>query len=293
MSWGGLVYTGKAVTSVTADFMVPDNLTSNNDCPSGFTCTGSRAAVWVGIGGVFGNETIWQAGIEFDTGKYCNNGTGPGPCADAWYEAYDDNINNDNTLGAGSDVAFWAGGSNWDGGWPGTFGSECPCPNDAYNLWHNLTVKRLTEVQITVWLVDLYPHCLSKEDGNATICMEGYFLIAAGGATLAETGINALPELMMQPVQSESYHGYAYAPNQQSGEFVEEIPAPPDYSANLGSYLVSDAEIQDGSVDLLTLIGAYEAYSTADIGGNNGAATSLLTTGDNTHNPYGFDMDQR
>ncbi len=81
-TWGGLSYVGSDVTSAQGSFTMPGAILQTG---SG---TDEPIVYWIGIGGFIGNESLWQAGIEFDYSSNCNNGQG-GTCANLFYEIYD------------------------------------------------------------------------------------------------------------------------------------------------------------------------------------------------------------
>ncbi len=83
-NWGGYLLYGQQITAAYASITAPSSLTQNG------SSNDERVGFWVGIGGAYGNKSLWQAGVEFDYSTQCNNFSGTAtPCGNAWVESYD------------------------------------------------------------------------------------------------------------------------------------------------------------------------------------------------------------
>lgn len=79
-TWAGVVESGSGVTAASATFTIPNGL---SPWCLGRNCISSTTAFWVGIGGVWGTQALWQAGVAETYDPISKTVS-----AQVWYEAF-------------------------------------------------------------------------------------------------------------------------------------------------------------------------------------------------------------
>jgi hypothetical protein len=236
-TWGGLVYYGTMVTATMFTVVVHTTIApSESSTTPGWK--DEDVTLWTGIGGVLGNQSLWQAGIYLADSWRCNNGTNPSAspsvCANLFYQAYTPGLIG-TSVPCSPDSCFYRGSY---------VGSHLPTDPWGYNLWNAIRGKAVT---VSVWVTSqtgCYPYG----------CEAGWFSVAIDGVTFwgSVSGLGNPNPVGFDPSIGSLYQ----APNWKTAEWVAEIDsslAVPLLSPSETPFVGEDLTDNGSSATYLTL----------------------------------------